>query len=108
MIQLLLTYRDRLRFPARGEIVNGLHVVKMGGGSPAVVFESGMANSSLSWSLIQPQIARLAVTYSYDRAGFGWSASRMERCSLGKITNQLHALIEALQIQRPFILVGHS
>lgn len=107
-VQLLLTRRDRRRFPARGEIVDGLHVVKMGAGSPAVVFESGMANSSLSWSLIQPQIAKLAATYSYDRAGFGWSASQGGPCALDQITNQLHAMLDTLEIQRPFILVGHS
>jgi pimeloyl-ACP methyl ester carboxylesterase len=67
-----------------------------------------MANSSLSWSLIQPQIAKSAMTYSYDRAGFGWSGSRGEPCSLDKITNHLHVMVDALQIQRSFILVGHS
>lgn len=85
-----------------------MHVVKIGAGNPAVVFESGMANSSLSWSLIQPQVAKSAATYSYDRAGFGWSGPCEEPCSLDKITNQLHAMLDALQIQRPFILVGHS
>jgi pimeloyl-ACP methyl ester carboxylesterase len=108
LTQVLLTYRDRRRFPARGEIVNGLHVVRMGTGTPAVVFESGMANSSLSWSLIQPQIAKSAMTYSYDRAGFGWSPSRGEVCSLDKITGDLHALLDTLRVPRPFILVGHS
>lgn len=108
IVQALLTRRDHRRFPAHGEIVNSLHVVKTGAGSPAVVFESGMANSSLSWSLIQPQIAKSVMTYSYDRAGFGWSPSRGEVCALDNITNQLHAMLDALRIQRPFILVGHS
>jgi pimeloyl-ACP methyl ester carboxylesterase len=108
LIQALLTLRDRRRFPAPGQMINGLHVIKLGEGAPAIVFESGMANSSLSWSLIQPQVAKSAQTYSYDRAGFGWSPSVGESCSLDSISKQLHGLIEILQVPRPFVLVGHS
>jgi pimeloyl-ACP methyl ester carboxylesterase len=108
VIQILLTIRDRRRFPPRGAMVNGLHVVQMGSGTPAIVFESGIANSSLSWSLIQPQLASVTTTYSYDRAGFGWSPSRGQPCSLDQIVNELHTLTDSLQVPRPFILVGHS
>lgn len=108
LIQALLSLRDRRRFPAPGQIINGLHVIRLGKGTPAIVFESGMANSSLSWSLIQPQVAKSALTYSYDRAGFGWSPPAGKACSLDSITKQLHSLIDTLQIPRPFILVGHS
>lgn len=108
LIQALLSLRDRRRFPAPGQMINGLHVIKLGEGTPAVVFESGMANSSLSWSLIQPQVAKSAQAYSYDRAGFGWSSSIPEQCSLDNIAKRLHSLIEILQVPRPFVLVGHS
>lgn len=108
LIQALLTARDRRRLPAPGQTINGLHVIKMGEGIPAIVFESGMANSCLSWSVIQPEVASSVLTYSYDRAGFGWSSPAGEECSLDNITKQLHSLIETLQIPRPFILAGHS
>ncbi len=108
IIQALLTHRDRRRYAPPGTLVNGLHVVKLGEGLPAIVFESGIANSSMSWNLIQPQLAHQTATYSYDRAGFGWSVASGGACSLEKITADLHALVDCLKIPRPLILVGHS
>lgn len=108
LIQALLSWRDRRRYKPPGTIVGGLHVLKLGHGSPAIIFESGIANSSLSWSVIQPQLATQAATYSYDRAGLGWSASPRRRCSLTGITDDLHGLLDRLQVSRPLVLVGHS
>lgn len=88
-VQALCVRRDRRRFPPPGELLNGLHVLKMGRGTPSIVFESGLANSSLSWSLIQPQVASFATTYSYDRAGIGWSNAAYASCSLERITADL-------------------
>lgn len=108
VVQALLGRRDRVRFQPPGMLINGLHVRKLGNGLPAVVFESGIANSCLAWSLIQPQVAQQTTTYSYDRAGLGWSALQRGRCSLERITNDLHALLDKLGVPRPVILVGHS
>jgi len=80
----------------------------MGAGQPAVIFESGLANSSLSWSRIQPKLAALSATYSYDRSGLGWSDRRDHSCSLENIVGDLRTMLDAAQIPRPFILVGHS
>ena len=107
-VQWLLTRHDRRRFPPPGTVVNGLHVRNLGTGQPAVVFESGLANSSLSWSLIQPQIAKLTATYSYDRAGIGWSEVSRAGRSLQEMSANLHKVLDTLQVPRPFILVGHS
>ena len=107
MLQAVCARRDRRRFPPPGELVNGLHVVKMGTGSPSIVFEAGIANSSLAWSLIQPQVARFASSFSYDRAGFGWSRISAP-CSLDRITADLHTMLERQKVSRPTILVGHS
>lgn len=107
IIQAVCVRRDRRRFPPPGELVNGLHVIRMGTESPAIVFESGIANSSLSWSLIQPRVAQFATTYSYDRAGFGWSTVS-NKCSLDRITADLRAMLEQRQVPRPMIVVGHS
>jgi len=107
-VQWLLTRHDRRRFPPPGTVVNGLHVRNLGTGQPAVVFESGLANSSLSWSLIQPEIAKLTATYSYDRAGIGWSEVSRAGRSLPEMSANLHKVLDTLQVPRPFILVGHS
>jgi pimeloyl-ACP methyl ester carboxylesterase len=108
IIQALLVWRDRRRFGPPGTLVDGLHVLMQGQGLPAVVFESGIANSCLSWSVVQPELAHHTSTYSYDRAGLGWSASLRGRCSLDGITADLHTLLDRLGIARPIVLVGHS
>lgn len=109
-IQTLLSYRDRRRFQPPGSVTGGLHVFKLGIGQglPPVVFESGIANSSLSWDLIQPKLADQTTTYSYDRAGLGWSLPLQGPCSLDGITADLHAWLDSLAVPRPLILVGHS
>jgi pimeloyl-ACP methyl ester carboxylesterase len=103
---------DSKRFPAPGRFIaipNGrMHVKQMGHGSPAVVLEAGIAASTLNWSLLQPLLARNTATYSYDRAGFGWSVAGNGGCSLTEIANNLHATVAALDLPRPYILVGHS
>lgn len=107
-VQAICVHRDRRRFPPPGKLVNGLHVLKMGAGSPSIIFESGLANSSLSWSLIQAQVARFATTYSYDRDGIGWSDASHAPCSVEKITADLREVLRQQEVSPPFILVGHS
>jgi pimeloyl-ACP methyl ester carboxylesterase len=103
---------DKRRFAPPGRLVNipsgKMHVRESGDGHPAVVLESGIAASSLNWSLLQPRLAALSTTYSYDRAGFGWSTSESSRCSLARMTGDLHELLTALEVPRPYILVAHS
>ncbi len=111
-LQLICARIDRRKFPAPGRLVRipgaVMHVQEMGSGSPAIVVESGIAASSLSWCLLQPRLAALGVTYSYDRAGFGWSVSENHDYSLTRITDDLHSLLRALEVPAPYILVGHS
>src|SRR5579859_2748900 len=111
-IQKTCAFIDARKFPAPGRFVsipNGrIHVKQMGEGSPAVVLEAGIAASTLNWSLLQPELALHAATYSYDRAGFGWSVARNGRCSLAEIVGNLHATITALNLTQPYVLVGHS
>ena len=110
--QLVCTRIDARKFPPPGrmvEIPSGrTHVLRRGAGRPPVVLEAGIAASSLSWSLLQPGLATLTTTYSYDRAGFGWSTSHNTECSLAKLTDDLHALIAASSVAAPCILVAHS
>jgi pimeloyl-ACP methyl ester carboxylesterase len=110
--QWILARRDDRRFPAPGMMVKihgaEMHVKQMGEGQPAVLLEAGIAASTLNWSLLQPELANLAATYSYDRAGFGWSRGKDISCSLPRIVDDLHATIAALKIASPYILVGHS
>ena len=112
LLQLLCVRLDARKFPPPGRIVRtprgNMHVRQMGSGAPPVVLEAGIAATSLNWSILQPQLAPLAATYSYDRAGFGWSQSRNRECTLRRMSDDLHALVAALNLPRPYVLVGHS
>jgi pimeloyl-ACP methyl ester carboxylesterase len=110
--QQLGTARDRKRYPAPGDLVElkgrSLHLLSMGQGSPAVVFESGLMSTVLSWGDIQAEIAKDARAVSYDRAGLGWSDPGPAPRDAGQIVNELHQLLEQAHVSPPFILVGHS
>lgn len=85
-----------------------LHLNIRGTGSPAVIFENGSADFSLVWSLVQPEIAKLVTTVSYDRAGYAWSeVGPMPRTSK-QICLELHTALINAGIHPPYILVGQS
>src|SRR6266536_253947 len=72
----------RFRPPGMMVHVEGqhLHLVCAGNGQPIVLFESGIAASSLSWTRVLHDVASFTRACAYDRAGFGWSeASRTAR-----------------------------
>src|SRR5260370_18736460 len=112
MVQLLCARADARKVPPPGRLVEipggEMHVRQIGDGQPAVVLEAGIAASSLNWSLLQPRLAEFTTAYSYDRAGFGWSMSRSCECSLAKMSDDLHQLLDALEVPQPYLLVAHS
>jgi pimeloyl-ACP methyl ester carboxylesterase len=85
-----------------------IHIRCDGDGAPAVIFDAALGGSSLSWSLVQPSIARVARACSYDRAGFGWSEAGPLPRTAGRIADELHALLRAASVPPPYVLVGHS
>ena len=85
-----------------------LHVSCAGSGSPAVVFDAALGASSLSWSLVQPETARLTRACAYDRAGFGWSEAGPLPRTAGVIAAELRAVLERAGVPAPYVLVGHS
>ena len=104
--------RDARRYPAPGRLIDiggrSLHVDMRGEGSPAVVFEAGIAATSLSWSLVQPKIAEITKTISYDRAGLGWSDPPQGTRSLAEVVHDFELLLDRAAIKGPIILVAHS
>lgn len=85
-----------------------LNLYCRGTGSPTVVFESGLGDSSSSWGLVQPAIAAKTRACSYDRAGLGFSDPATRASTAKNIADDLHALLAAASIKPPYILVGHS
>jgi pimeloyl-ACP methyl ester carboxylesterase len=104
--------RDRRFNPMEGRRVdvNGLkmHIDCKGEGSPAVILDSGLGDSYLSWKSVQSPIAKLTEVCSYDRAGIGYSDPSGHPRNSRIIAEELHGLLQAAQIRPPYVLVGHS
>jgi pimeloyl-ACP methyl ester carboxylesterase len=111
-VQQVCARIDARKYPPPGRLVDidgaRMHVRQSGEGHLAVVLEAGIAASSLNWSLAQPLLAAFTTTYSYDRAGFGWSVSENSTCSLTRMADDLHALLARLEVPAPYVLVAHS
>ncbi len=106
------TRRDARRFPPQGLLLSRrgryLHVLQQGGELPAVVFEAGLAASSLSWARVQPRVAGFASTAAYDRAGLGWSTPLGATPSLEQMIDDLRAVIAWTAGEQSAVVVAHS
>jgi len=104
--------RDRRFNPMPGRLVNvdggRMHIDCTGEGSPAVILDSGLGDSFLSWRKVQPQIATFTRVCSYDRAGLGYSDPGPLPRTSDVMAKELHALLEAAGVTPPYVLVGHS
>ena len=85
-----------------------LFVHQSGESGPSIVFLPGAGTVGLDYIPLQQLGARLATSIVYDRAGTGWSERvRMPR-TLAEATDELRALLAALDAPQPYLLVGHS
>jgi pimeloyl-ACP methyl ester carboxylesterase len=85
-----------------------MNVYCSGHGSPTVIFESGLGDSTRAWALVQPRVATVTRACSYDRAGFGFSDPSPKPSTGTNAVADLRRLLSALQIKPPYVLVGHS
>jgi pimeloyl-ACP methyl ester carboxylesterase len=104
--------RHRQRFTPPGSLIDvgghRLHVTCSGTGSPVVLLESGIAASSLSWAMVQPQIAAFTRACSYDRAGLGWSEPASCPRTFDRMVDELGSVLRNIAPEARYILVGHS
>lgn len=77
-------------------------------GQPVVVFEAGSDASLETWQPVFADIARLAPVVAYDRRGLGRSQPDTTTPSLTRNVHTLHAVVDALRVPPPYVLVGHS
>ena len=110
--QQLGTRRDARLVPPPGRLIDvcgrRVHVFTLGRGTPAVVFESGIAASSLNWTAVQREVARITSASTYDRPGFGWSDPARGPADAASACARLRATLVAAGIAPPYVLVGHS
>lgn len=85
-----------------------LEVLRAGTGRPAVIFETGLADSLDTWAPLVPVIGRYTTAIAYSRAGFGRSEAGSSDHSAHAEVSDLHALLSHLGLQPPYVLVGRS
>lgn len=85
-----------------------VQVASAGAGRYTVIFESGFGTDLRAWRKVAPDVAKVARTLSYSRAGHGASDARPEPRTIEQSTIELEELIAAAKLAPPFILVGHS
>jgi pimeloyl-ACP methyl ester carboxylesterase len=105
--------RDRKRYTGPGRWIDigqkrKLYVVEKGSGTPAVLFEAGIAATTLNWHHIQENVSRFTLTAAYDRSGLGWSSPCRTTRTPSNIAAELHTMLQSAGIKPPYILVGHS
>lgn len=96
-----------------GELVDigagrNLNLRCSGSGTPTVILESGNNADSMTWSKVQPGVAKFARVCAYDRAGTGFSDGGPLPRTLDANADDLYALIRAAHVALPVVLVGHS
>jgi pimeloyl-ACP methyl ester carboxylesterase len=85
-----------------------LHVMCAGGGRPTVMFESGIAASSLSWTSVLRDVAGFTRACAYDRAGLGWSGAAQGPRTVARMLRELRGVLTTAATDGPYVLVGHS
>jgi pimeloyl-ACP methyl ester carboxylesterase len=85
-----------------------MHLRQMGDTGPAVIFDSALGGTCLSWTLVQPEVAKFAQAFTYDRAGFGWSDPAPAPRTSANIVDELRSLLREAAVAPPYILCGHS
>lgn len=112
LYQLAWTVLDSRRFPPPGRLVDvgghRLHAHVTGEGLPTVLFESGIAASSVSWEPVRREVAKFTRVCTYDRAGLGWSDAAQAPRTVDNVLHDLRELLQKIGMDGPFILVGHS
>jgi pimeloyl-ACP methyl ester carboxylesterase len=84
-----------------------LYIECNGSGSPAVVLQSGLGESSSYWSRIAPTVAASTRVCVYDRASHGRSDETGPQDGIA-LAADLHTLLERAGVSGPHVLVGHS
>ncbi len=79
-----------------------------GEGVPTVVLESGVGAAMRSWDDVAPALAAVTRVVRYDRAGLGQSDPGPRPRSAQTSVDDLRALLTALRVPPPYVLVGHS
>ena len=98
--------QQECRLVRAGEVA--VHACVSGKGRVTVVLAAGAGQTSQTWRVLRPQVTPSARVVTFDRPGLGRSpAGRLPRTPT-QIAKELHAVLQALEVTGPLVLVGHS
>lgn len=104
--------QNRPNLAPPGQIVDvggfRLHAVVCGQGAPTVVLEPALGGYALQYAHIQSAVSAFTRVIAYDRAGQGWSDASPNPRTPVHLAGELKMLLNRLDLQPPYILVGHS
>ncbi len=85
-----------------------IHCVGPADAGPTVILEAGAGDISNRWSTVQDLLASRVRTCAYDRAGSGRSEPGPSPRTMRQEVFELDALLDAVELSGPFVVVGHS
>ena len=85
-----------------------IHIVCEGQGWPTIILTAGLADWSVVWNQVQPELARHTRTCAWDRAGFGLSDPSAMPQTIDTTTIDLEQALVRGGIDGPYVMVGHS
>jgi pimeloyl-ACP methyl ester carboxylesterase len=87
---------------------NLIYLECTGKGSPPVVLEAGLGFDHRVWDSIAPDLAGTTRTCSYDRSPLFFSQNGSKRATAQAKVDDLRDLLDMADVERPYVLVGHS
>jgi len=88
--------------------INTIGIENRQEGQPVIVFESGYGTPMGHWDRILEGVSDLAPLITYDRPGIGESEPDNEMPTIKNVSDKLIKILNHLDIQPPYVLVGHS
>lgn len=106
------TRRDLAETPPPGRLVDvgghRLHIWCKGSGTPTVIFDAGLGDTSFVWSVVQDEVATFTRACAYDRAGSGYSDAGPSPRNALQFAAELEQLLRQSHINDPVVLAGAS
>lgn len=101
------------KFAMTGKLISvgdhKLHIECVGKGSPTVILEAGLGDTSLAMKgWIAPAVQKETRVCVYDRAGRNWSEEASKPIDGKQTVADLHTLLQKAGEKGPFVLAGHS
>ncbi|PGM90041.1 alpha/beta hydrolase [Bacillus cereus] len=75
---------------------------------PVIIMEAGYGDYSKAWEQVAEDLTEYGTVLTYDRAGLGKSERSSKRRISSEMIKDLRNYLEQLQLNPPYIFVGHS